>query len=124
MGERLLIVCRCAVCLRDCLAYSSGGGGARQRSDGTLARFVDVLGVAALHGSAGTWKECRRVHARMCETLLAVCLCAVCLRDGCGCCSEADSKRRNGRTGVFCISRQLPHHVETIADEVTAMRCC
>nr|PIL96072.1 hypothetical protein TGCOUG_395900 [Toxoplasma gondii COUG] len=90
----------------------------------TRARLVDVLGVAAPHGSAGTWRESRRVHAQMSETLLAVRLCAVCLRDGCGCCSEADSKRRNGRAGVFCIARQLPYHVETIADGVTAMRCC
>ncbi|KFG29584.1 hypothetical protein TGFOU_407720, partial [Toxoplasma gondii FOU] len=25
MDERLLIVCRCAVCLRDCCAFCSGG---------------------------------------------------------------------------------------------------
>ncbi|EPR56850.1 hypothetical protein TGGT1_411020 [Toxoplasma gondii GT1] len=66
MDERLLVVCRGAVCLRGCWAFCSGPGCVRQRSDGTLARFVDVLGVAAPHGSA------------------------VCLRDGCGCCSEAD----------------------------------
>ncbi|EPR56928.1 hypothetical protein TGGT1_410890, partial [Toxoplasma gondii GT1] len=69
MGDRLLVVCRYAVCLgdvclrdcwafcsgpgvclRDCWAYSSGGGGGSQRSDVALAGIVDVLGVAAPHG--------------------------------------------------------------------------
>ncbi|KFG56670.1 hypothetical protein TGRUB_433900 [Toxoplasma gondii RUB] len=53
------------VCLRDPWAYSSGVGGGPQRSDGTLARIVDVLGVAAPHGPAVVWYATRRVHARM-----------------------------------------------------------
>ncbi|KAF4646348.1 hypothetical protein TGRH88_084370 [Toxoplasma gondii] len=42
-----------------------GAGGDRQRSDITLARIVDVLGVAAPHGPAVVWYATRRVHARM-----------------------------------------------------------
>ncbi|RQX66644.1 hypothetical protein TGCAST_389940, partial [Toxoplasma gondii CAST] len=88
----------CAVSLRDCWAYASGGEGKRrkgcagvfcisrhvpdhvettadwvtamrccgaQRSDGTLARIVDVLGVAAPHGPGVVWYATRRVNAQM-----------------------------------------------------------
>ncbi|KYF38443.1 hypothetical protein TGARI_372850, partial [Toxoplasma gondii ARI] len=46
-----------------------------------------------------------------------------CLRDCWAYSSGVGGKRTNGGAGMFCISSQLPHHVETTADGITAMRC-
>ncbi|RQX66645.1 hypothetical protein TGCAST_389930, partial [Toxoplasma gondii CAST] len=63
--------------------------------------------------------ECMRVWVRG----HCWCLCAVCLRDCRAFCSGPDGKRRNTCVGVSCASMQLPHHEETTADGVTAIRC-
>ncbi|RQX66642.1 hypothetical protein TGCAST_389960, partial [Toxoplasma gondii CAST] len=73
---------------RACHCYSSDTG-ARQRFDATLARIVDVLGVAAPHGPAVVWYATRRVHARMDERLPVVSRYAVCLGDARAFCSGA-----------------------------------
>nr|CEL77987.1 TPA: hypothetical protein BN1205_007340 [Toxoplasma gondii VEG] len=83
----------CAVSLRDCWAYASGGEGGPQRSDGTLARIVDVLGVAAPHGPGVVWYATRRVNAQMGERILVVYRYAVCLGDGRPFCSAVGGKR-------------------------------
>ncbi|ESS28132.1 putative transmembrane protein [Toxoplasma gondii VEG] len=95
MDERLPGVSHYAVCLGDARAFCSGpesggggtvrpachcyvsGAGARQRFDATLARIVDVLGVAAPHDPAVVWYAIRRVHERMGGTLLVVLLCSL-----------------------------------------------
>ncbi|EPT24423.1 hypothetical protein TGME49_329200 [Toxoplasma gondii ME49] len=53
----------------------------------TLARIVDVLGVAAPHGPAVVWYATRRVHAHMAERLPVVSRYAVCLGDARAFCS-------------------------------------
>ncbi|KFG99234.1 hypothetical protein TGVAND_439050, partial [Toxoplasma gondii VAND] len=63
----------------------------------TLARLVDVLGVAAPHGPAVVWFTTRRVHARVDERLPVVSRYALCLRHARAFCSGAGGKRAKGR---------------------------
>ncbi|EPR56750.1 hypothetical protein TGGT1_411520, partial [Toxoplasma gondii GT1] len=114
LREKCFAVCDWQVVFRrgcSLTASESSAAGGSQRSVGTLAGIVDVLGVAAPHGPAVVWYVTRRVNARMAERLLVVCRNAVCLGDGRAYSSGGGGKRRNGLAAVFCVSRQLPHHV-------------
>ncbi|EPR56782.1 hypothetical protein TGGT1_411310, partial [Toxoplasma gondii GT1] len=66
-GEKCFAVCDWQVSFRrgcSLTASESSAAGGSQRSVGTLAGIVDVLGVAAPHGPGVVWYATRRVHAR------------------------------------------------------------
>ncbi|RQX66524.1 hypothetical protein TGCAST_390410 [Toxoplasma gondii CAST] len=83
----------------------------KRRSEFTRFGIRRLCRVAAPQGPGFFPYESRRVPARMGERLLVVCRCAVCLRDCWAYSSGGGGKRRNGRAGVFCVSKQLPHRV-------------